>query len=157
MTESTSGKTPADTDIDADAKTLLPAEADIQDSSDSEGTTDPDLDAVAPSPAPPMGKLRRGIQIAITVVFGLLFAYQVWGGVGSAITLPRQVAAIGGSISALGWTMIILSIVAPLVAFYVSYRVGRRRGWISMILTYLVGVAASFAIALSIAAAFFLT
>ncbi|MFZ4842199.1 hypothetical protein [Mycetocola saprophilus] len=119
---------------------------------------DADLDALATpaEKATPISKIRRWLTIAIAVVFGLLFAYQVWGGVGSAITIPRRVSEAGGSVSALGWTMLVLSIIVPLIAFYLSYRIGRRRGWISMILTYLVGVAASSAIALSLAAAFFL-
>ncbi|WP_187977866.1 hypothetical protein [Mycetocola sp. JXN-3] len=119
---------------------------------------DADLDALATpaEKATPISKVRRWLTIAIAVVFGLLFAYQVWGGVGSAITIPRRVSEAGGSVSALGWTMLVLSIIVPLIALYLSYRIGRRRGWISMILTYLVGVAASSAIALSLAAAFFL-
>lgn len=141
------------------ATDLDSADADIHDAGvDDADPADADLDALATpaEKATPISKVRRWLTIAIAVVFGLLFAYQVWGGVGSAITIPRRVSEAGGSVSALGWTMLILSIIVPLIAFYLSYRIGRRRGWISMILTYLVGVAASSAIALSLAAAFFL-
>ena len=67
--------------------------------------------AVVPPAAQPRTPLW--LDVALAVLFGLFFAYDVWEVVGSIV----QLTGLGLAFSAIGWVLLVVALLAPVVSF----------------------------------------
>ncbi len=95
-------------------------------------------DAVASRPPWP--------RIALAVVFGLFYAYDVWEVVASAV----QILGLGLGFSAIGWILMVAALLAPFACFAAAFLIGRRRGLLVAVLAYVTGLATSAVLFLSV-------
>jgi hypothetical protein len=73
-------------------------------------------------------KLKRSVGAWIlAAVFALLFAYDVWEGIGNFIGVMSQSLSLGIALSAFGWFAVIFGIVAPLALFFGALWLTRKR------------------------------
>jgi hypothetical protein len=79
------------------------------------------------------------VRAALALVFGLLLAYDVWEVVGSML----QILSLGLGFSALGWAIMIVALLAPVVLFAAAFVISRRRGVLVSLLAYATAVAVS--------------
>jgi hypothetical protein len=87
----------------------------------SEATTD----AAASVPSEPR-RPATWIVVAISVLFGLFYAYALWNAVGFLIEQATGPLGLNGY----GWFVLLLAVAFPLVAFAIAFAVGwRRRPW----------------------------
>jgi len=91
----------------------------------------------------------RWLGLLFLVVFGLLFAYDVWEAVGNLVGVVVGAAGLGTSVSAGGWAILILGVLLPIALLTGSFLLARRRDAISQVLIYLAGLGASAALFLS--------
>ena len=91
-------------------------------------------------------RMPRWIVVAIATLFGLFYAYIVWSAV--ALLIGQATGPLG--LSGLGWTVYILPIVFPLVAFGVAFGLGWRRRAGEFALVLLAGLTLSAAFWLAI-------
>ena len=94
------------------------------------------------------------LAATITVVFGLLYAYDVWEAVGNLVGLNMQASTLGVSLSGWGIALLVAAILVPLVVFGLAYWLGRHRGPAAQALLFLVGYAVVQALTLDVAALF---
>lgn len=80
--------------------------------------------------------LPTWLIVAISVVFGLFYAYFVWNAVG----FLSQAASGAQPLNAYGWFVLLLSVVFPLIAFGVAFAVGWRRTWWAFALVLITGL-----------------
>ncbi|GAB3616769.1 hypothetical protein GCM10027416_13260 [Okibacterium endophyticum] len=104
--------------------------------------------------ASPAARTPLWLQYALLVVFGLFFAYDVWEAVGNLLVIAATASALETSVTALGWVILVLSALLPLIAFGAAYLIGRRRGPISQVLLYLTALGTSAATYLSVGSLF---
>lgn len=86
------------------------------------------------------------LDVALAVVFGLFYAFDVWEVVESIV----QLLGIGLSFSVAGWAVMIVALLAPLACFAVAFALGRRRGILARIALYFAGLCVSAALFLSL-------
>ena len=99
--------------------------------------------AVVPSAA--HARTPLWLDITLAVLFGLFYAYDVWEVVGSIV----QPTSIGLTFSAVGWVLLVVALLAPVVSFVVAFALGRRRGTVAKAALYLAGLAVSAALLLT--------
>ncbi|GAA3020689.1 hypothetical protein GCM10010462_03440 [Microbacterium dextranolyticum] len=75
--------------------------------------------------------------VAISVVFGLFYAYFVWNAVSFLVSQASGTLTLNGY----GWFVLLLAVVFPLVAFGAAFAIGWRRVWGEFALTLLTGLA----------------
>ncbi|MGP3536034.1 bacitracin resistance protein [Microbacterium sp. RD1] len=82
------------------------------------------------------------VTVTVAALFGLFFAFLVW----SAVDLLIQQAAGPLGLNGLGWSVHLLPVIFPMVAFGVAFGLGWRRplGAFALILAAGLGVAAVF-------------
>jgi hypothetical protein len=68
------------------------------------------------------------------VVFGVLYAYVLWGAIGDLISLPGTL----GSLTP--WWLLILDVAAPVVAYGAAFVLGRRASAGARTLYLLIGL-----------------
>jgi hypothetical protein len=66
------------------------------------------------------------IKTAIAGFFGLFFAWNVWAGIGNFLGIQNQRLQLGLELTALGWFVIILDVVAPILMFVAAVLIARR-------------------------------
>ncbi|WP_448810405.1 hypothetical protein [Agromyces bauzanensis] len=81
------------------------------------------------------------LAVTIAVLFGMLYAYDVWEAVDSLVQLSTYASTIGGQLSGVALSLTILAIVVPLAVFGIAFWLGYRRGPLAQILIYLAGYA----------------
>jgi uncharacterized membrane protein len=91
-------------------------------------------EARAPRAAQPLW-----LQVALAVLFGLFYAYDVWEVVESLV----QILSLGLSFTAAGWVIMVVAMLAPLVLFAVAFAIGRSRSVLIAVLAYVTGLAVS--------------
>ena len=70
------------------------------------------------------------IKAAIAGFFGLFFAWNVWAGIGNFLGIQNQRLQLGLELTALGWFVIVLDVIAPILLFVTALLVARRaRRW----------------------------
>ena len=109
-------------------------------------TTAPLSDARAHAPA--------WLTLTLAVVFGLLFAFDVWEAVGNLVGVTVVASGLGTTINALGWVVLLFGILLPILVFALAYLLGRRRNPLSQVLLYLAGLGTVAAVSLSLLAVF---
>ena len=114
--------------------------------------SDEDTDNSASTPTrrrPP-----RWLLIAITVFFGLFYAYDVWEAIGNLVGLNLQAQSLDTQLSGFGWTVLIFGVILPVLVYALAYWLGRNRAFGVQALTLTVGLCAVAAISLDIATVF---
>jgi hypothetical protein len=91
---------------------------------------------------------------AICVVFGLLYAWDIWEAVGNMVGLNIAVGALGTQLSGFGWAVLIGAILFPAVVYAIAFWLGRKRGAGALALLLLVGLALVAVVTLDIYAMF---
>ncbi|MGI9823978.1 bacitracin resistance protein [Agromyces sp. Marseille-Q5079] len=86
------------------------------------------------------------LEVALAVVFGLFYAFDVWEVVESIV----QLLGIGLSFTAGGWAVMIAALVAPLACFVAAFALGRRTGVLGRIALYFTGLCVSAVLFLSL-------
>ena len=79
------------------------------------------------------------LTASIAVVFGVFYAYDVWGAVDSFVQLSNRAAALGVTLSGLATAVLITALVLPLVVFGLALAIGRHRGTFVLLLLLIVG------------------
>lgn len=74
--------------------------------------------------------------MAISVFYGLFYAYAVWNAV--AFLISRATDAFG--LNGYGWFVLLLPVIFPLAAFAVAFRLGYRRAYWKLAVVYLAGL-----------------
>ncbi len=81
--------------------------------------------------------LPTWIVVTISVLFGLFYAYAVW----NAVDFLGAQASGPLGLNGYGWTVLLLAVVFPLVAFGAAFALGWRRAWWEFALVLLTGLA----------------
>ncbi|QEO15674.1 bacitracin resistance protein [Agromyces intestinalis] len=107
------------------------------------------MSTAAETTAPAREPMPLWLQVALAIVFGLFYAYDVWEVVQSTLVLT---VGLGISLTALGWTILAVAAVAPIALFVGAFVISRRRGILIAVLAYAAGLSASAAVFLSLTA-----
>ena len=94
------------------------------------------------------------LAVTIAVLFGVLYAYDVWEAVGNLVGLNLQASSLGITLTGLGVTLLVVALVVPFVVFGLAFWLGRRRGPIPQVALFLVGYALVQALTLDLTALF---
>lgn len=94
------------------------------------------------------------LAVTIAVLFGVLYAYDVWEAVGNLVGLNVQAASLGISLTGFGVTLLVVTLVVPFVVFGLAFWLGRRRGPLQQVVLFLVGYALVQALTLDFTALF---
>lgn len=86
------------------------------------------------------------IRIALAVVFGLFYAYDVW----EVIESVAQIIGLGLGFTPVGWAIMVIAVLAPFACFAAAYVVGRRRSAWFAVVAYLAGLGVSAALFFSL-------
>ena len=95
------------------------------------------------------------LAVTIAVLFGVLYAYDVWEAVGNLVGLNLQAGSLGIALSGLGLTLLIVALVLPFLVFGVAFWLGHRRGPLQQVVLFLAGYAAVQAITFGLTDLFF--
>ncbi len=125
-------------------------EASVPADADADAGTAASADAAAPRSATPLW-----LAVTIAVLFGVLYAYDVWEAVGNLVGLNLQAASLGIAISGVGLTLLIVALVLPFLVFGIAFWLGHRRSPLPQVVLFLAGYAAVQAISFGLTALFF--
>ena len=89
-------------------------------------------------------------SVAIAVLLGLLFAWDVWEAIGNLVGLRTYAATLGTDLNATGWTVLVLGLVLPVVCFAAALVLGRRRGLLARAGLLVAGLCLSAALSLDV-------
>jgi len=105
------------------------------------------------------GARTRTLPIVVAILFGLLFAYDLFEAITNLIELPAQIGAANEFASENGlqaievpWTVLIVNTVLPVAAFGAAWWAGRGRSIGSQVLIFLMALAAVAALTLTLTA-----
>jgi len=105
------------------------------------------------------GARARTLPIVVAILFGLLFAYDLFEAITNLVELPAQIGAANEFASENGlqaievpWTVLIVNTVLPVAAFGAAWWAGRRLTVGAQALLFLVALAAVAALTLSLTA-----
>lgn len=125
------------------------------------GTASADT-ASADTPASETPKRATGsrwLRIAVLIVFGLLYAYDLFEAIGNALGVNEQIAAYNDFIADHGltpqsvpWGILGTCMALPPIAYAIAWWVGRRRSVLMLAFLLLVGLAVVAALTLSLTA-----
>lgn len=104
--------------------------------------------------APPRPATPLWLAVTIAVLFGVLYAFDVWEAVRDLVGMTMLVGELGVSFAGIGIGILIAALLAPLMAFGIAFWLGRRRGPLAQITLFLVGYALVQALALDFSAIF---
>lgn len=91
-------------------------------------------------------------SMIVAGVFALLFAYDLWEAIGSAVALPASYEASGFDSAMIPWWIVVLYILVAPVTFVLAILVGRRQSLWRRALVFLVALAVSAALSLGLIA-----
>ncbi len=94
------------------------------------------------------------LTLTLAIVFGLLFAFDMWEAVGNLAGVSSIASDLGTTINAVGWIVLIIGILLPVAVFVLAFQIGRRRDVLSQVLLYLAGLGTVAAASLSLLALF---
>ncbi len=86
-------------------------------------------------------------RVAIAIVFGLFFAYILFGALSNLIQLPSDLA---GTDLAVPWWLLILGVLVPPLLYLGAFLLSRRREVFAQVLIFAVALATGYALSLSI-------
>jgi ABC-type transport system involved in cytochrome c biogenesis permease subunit len=99
-------------------------------------------------------KAPAWLALTLAILFGLVFAYDVWEAIGNLAGVSSIASGLDSSINALGWVVLIVGILLPVAVFALAFWVGRRRDVLAQVLLYLAGLGTVAALSLSFLALF---
>jgi hypothetical protein len=105
--------------------------------------------------ARPRSSTPLWLAVVIAVLFGVLYAYDVWEAVGNLVGLNLQAGSLGISLSGVGVTLLVVALALPFLVFGVAFWLGHRRGPLQQVVLFLAGYAAVQAITFGLTALFF--
>jgi hypothetical protein len=85
-------------------------------------------------------------------VFALLFAYDLWEAIGTAIALPASYESIGFDPATIPWWIVVLYVLVPPVTFVFALLAGRRQTVFVRAVVFAAGLAVSAALSLGLVA-----
>ncbi len=91
-----------------------------------------------------------GVSIAIAIVFGLFYAYDLFEALSNLVELPGFYTSFG--LEPVPWGVLIAGVAIPPAAFAIATWVGLRQRYFAKALVYVVGLAAVAASSLSLIA-----
>jgi hypothetical protein len=91
-------------------------------------------------------------SMIVAGAFALLFAYDLWEAIGTAIALPASYQASGFDPAMIPWWLVVLYVLVPPVTFVLAILVGRRQSLWGRALVFLVALAVSAALSLGLIA-----
>ncbi len=101
----------------------------------------------------------RIVAVLVAILFGLLYAYDLWEAVSNLVAVPTQLAEYNAFLIEndvtpvpVPWAVLIANLLLPPAAFVLAWRVGRRRPVLVQALLYLLGLAVVAALTLSLTA-----
>lgn len=103
---------------------------------------------------PARAKAPAWLALTLAILFGLVFAYDVWEAVGNLAGVSIIASGLDTSINPLGWVVLIVGILLPVAVFTLAFWLGRRRDLLAQALLYLTGLGTVAALSLSILALF---
>jgi hypothetical protein len=96
---------------------------------------------------------RYGLpSVIIAILFALLFAYDLWEAIGTAIALPASYEASGFDPATIPWWIVVLYVLVPPVTFALALVVGRRQSVAGRALVFAAALAVSAALSLGLIA-----
>ncbi len=96
---------------------------------------------------------RYGVpSMVIAGVFALLFAYDLWEAISTAIALPASYAASGFDPATIPWWLVVLYVLVPPVTFVLAILAGRRQAAAGRALVFAGALAVSAALSLGLVA-----
>ncbi|GAB2512993.1 hypothetical protein [Paramicrobacterium agarici] len=98
-------------------------------------------------------RYRQWPALALGIVFGLFYAYDLWEAVGNVLTLAGVASQLGIALSGAAWLVLIVSMILPIAIFIVAILLGRSRGYLVQAVFYVCGLAVSAATYLSLVSA----
>jgi hypothetical protein len=81
------------------------------------------------------------IGATIAIVFGLLYAYDLWEAVSPLLELPGYYALVGLEPADVPWALLIVGVLVPPIVYALAYVLGRKRSALDRALIFLVGLA----------------
>ena len=94
------------------------------------------------------------LTLTLAILFGLLFAYDVWEAVGNLAGVSIIASGLETSINAVGWVVLLVGILLPVAVFAGAFWLGRRRDVLAQVLLYLAGLGTVAALSLSLVSLF---
>ena len=94
------------------------------------------------------------LAVTIAVLFGVLYAFDVWEAVRDLVGMSMLVGDLGVSFAGIGIGILIAALLVPLIVFGIAFWLGRRRGPLAQIVLFLVGYALVQALTLDLSAIF---
>jgi hypothetical protein len=99
----------------------------------------------------------RWASLAVAILFGLFFAYDLFSAVSNVVQLTAEVTSNNTVLSAVGqatisipWVFIALDVLAPVVVYGLAFWLARRRPLASQALIFFVGLTVVAAVTLTI-------
>lgn len=84
------------------------------------------------------------LSLTVAIVFGLLYAYDLWEAITNAVELPKQYAALetlGVEVGEVPWTLIIANMLIPPAIYLLAFVLGMRRNVFGKAVLFAVGLA----------------
>jgi hypothetical protein len=94
------------------------------------------------------------LAVTIAVLFGVLYAYDVWEAVRDLVGMSLLVGDLGVSFAGIGLGLLIAALIVPLLVFALAFWLGRHRSPLVQVVLFLTGYAVVQAITLDLAALF---
>jgi hypothetical protein len=108
----------------------------------------------SPSAAPTAQKsgrrAPRWLAFTIAVLFGLVYAYDVWEGIGNLVGLNIAAQGLDTRLSGFGFGVLFAGVLLPIAAYVLAAWFGRSRGAGAQAALFLVGLCVSAAFAIDI-------
>lgn len=118
-----------------------------------EPTPDRAAEAVGATRAP----RNAWLHVAIAILFGLFYAYDLFEAIANTFGVSAQIAAYNKTAASFGldpvavpWTVLIAGMLLPPVVYVVAYLIGRRWQVLRQALVFLLGLATIAAVTLSL-------
>ncbi|MWB99911.1 bacitracin resistance protein [Agromyces seonyuensis] len=111
------------------------------------------VEAPVADPVPAAPFRPTWLVLAISILFGLFFAWDAWEAVGNFLSITQYyVDGLGGTITVLGWFVYLGSILLPIVIFAAALWLTRRRSVWQLAVVMFAGLCLSAALWLDIIA-----
>ncbi|AWB95822.1 hypothetical protein DCE93_09245 [Agromyces badenianii] len=81
------------------------------------------------------------LAITIAVVFGVVYAYDVWEAVGNLVGLNLYAGELGVALTGYGVTLLVIGIAVPFLVFGAAFGLARHRGPLAQVVLFLAGYA----------------
>ena len=94
------------------------------------------------------------LAVTIAVIFGVLYAYDVWEAVRDLVGVSLMVGDLGVTLAGIGLALLIAALLVPLAVFVLAFWLGYRRGPLAQVLLFLTGYAVVQALTLDLGAFF---